>query len=88
MDETHREANLAIAKLAENCDSLILQDVKILRALSKMKFLASLINMDSVVKRGFSQMSKRTSYKLISWEYEACRWCKIEKPFKLFKEGA
>lgn len=84
MAETHREAKLAIEKLSKVCDRRILQDINVLRALSNMNFMASLVNMDSVVKFGFSQLSKRAAYKLISWEYEACRWCQITKPFKLF----
>lgn len=84
MVETHREARNAIEVLRSKCDTSVLKDVNVLGRLSRMNFLSSVFNMESLIERAFPQMYSRISYKTISREYDSSVWCKIHRPFKLF----
>ena len=86
MDETHREARRAITDFIGSCDTKIIQDVRLLRELSKLKFLDGMLDMSSVIERVFPKLWSRIAYNEISWAGECGKWYPKKIPFRLFRK--
>jgi len=84
MEETHREANKAIMKLIDTCEKNIIQDVRMLRDLRKLKFIHGMLDMNSVIELVSPQLLRRVAYNEVSWAGECGKWYKKKIPFKLF----
>jgi len=84
MDATHREANRAITNLLNTCDSLVSHEVRLLKRLSKLKFVNAVLDMNAMIERAFPELWRRISYNEISWAGESGKWYKKKIPFKLY----